>query len=180
MNQQGVPILALLATTLLVADAAIADSSVVVAAQESRVSVAPRNARLRLVNLPTIEFGLRAAIRCSGVPTSLTLSISDTFESMDAEQLDGQRAIETTLTVPPRQLALAASRQFCVRDDGNSVNELLVPGFVTAHASLRCDKDGVSTMHFASAPLQLRLDCERPQANDNQDASDDSSDGVDM
>ncbi len=180
MNQQGVPILALLATVLLVADAAVADSTVVIAAQESRVSVAPRNARLRLVNLPTIEFGLRAAIRCSGTPTSLTLSISDTFESRNAEQLDGQRAIETTLAVPPRQLALAASRQFCIRDDDNSINELLVPGFVTAHASLRCEKDGVSTMHFASAPLQLRLDCERPATDDTQDASEDSSAGDDM
>ena len=177
MNQQGVPILALLATSLLVAEQAVADSSVVVAAQETRVSVAPRSARLRLVNLPTIDFAVRAAIRCSGIPTSLTLSITDTFESRDTQELDGQRAIETTLTVPPRQLALAASRQFCIRDDDNSVNELLVPGFVTAHASLRCEKDGVSTMHFASAPLQLRLACDRPPADDDQEASEDSSAG---
>ncbi len=175
MNQQGVPILALLATTLLVAGPAAADNSVVVAAQETRVSVAPRNARLRLVNLPTIEFGLRAAVRCNGIATSLTLSISDTVESMDTERLDGQRAVETTLTVPPRQLALAASPEFCISDDDNSMNELLVPGFVTAHASLRCEKDGVPTMHFASAPLQLRLACERPRASDDQDASEESS-----
>ncbi len=175
MKQQGVPILALLATTLLVAEPVVADSSVVVAAQETRVSVAPRSARLRLVNLPTIEFGLRAAIRCSGTAASLTLSISDTFRTFDAEQLDGQRAVETTLKVPPRQLALAASRQFCISDDDNSVNELLVPGFVTAQASLRCEKDGASTMHFASAPLQLRLACERPPADNSQDSSVDSS-----
>ena len=175
MNQQGVPILALLATILLVAGPSLADSSVVVAAQEARVSVPPRNARLRLVNLPTIEYGLRAAIRCSGAPTSLTLSISDTFKSITAEQLDGQRAVETTLVVPPRQLALAAPRQFCISDDNSSVDELLVPGFVTAHASLRCERDGVSSMHFASAPLQLRLVCERPPADDIQDSSDELS-----
>ena len=175
MSHQGVPILALLATTLLVAGPAAADDSVVVAAQETLVSVAPRNARLRLVNLPTIEFGLRAAIRCSGTATSLTLSISDTFQSLDMKRLDGERAVETTLTVPPRQLALAASRQFCIIDDDNSVNELLVPGFVTAHASLRCEKDGVPTMHFASAPLQLRLACDRPLVDDAQDTSEDSS-----
>jgi len=175
MNQQGVPILALLATTLLVADAAVAQSSIVVAAQETRASVAPRNARLQLVDLPAVEFGLRAAIRCAGTPMSLTLSISDTFESLDAEQLDGKRAVETTLTVPPRQLALAASRRFCISNDDNSVNELLIPGFVTAHASIRCEKDGVSTMHFASAPLQLRLACERPPAVNDQEASEASS-----
>ena len=175
MNQQAVPILALLATTLLAAGTAAADSAVVIAAHETRVSVAPRSARLRLVNLPAIKFGLRAAVRCSGLATSLTLSIADTFESMDAKRLDGERAVETTLTVPPRQLALAASRQFCISDDDNSVNELLVPGFVTAHASLRCEKNGVASMHFASAPLQLRLTCERPPANENQDPSDESS-----
>ena len=175
MIQQGVPILALLATTLLVAGPAVADGSVVVAAQETNVSVAPRNARLRLVNLPTIEFGLRAAVRCSGIPTSLTLSISDTFRSFDAERLDGQRAVETTLRVPQRQLALAASPQFCISNNDNSVNEMLVPGFVTAHASLRCEKDGVSTMHFASAPLQLKLACARPAEDDSQDDSVDSS-----
>lgn len=172
MNQQGVPILALLATTLLVAGPAEADSSVVVAAQEALVAVAPRDERLRLVNLPAIEFELRAAVRCGGVPTSLTLSISDTFKSMDAGQLDGQRAVEASLNVPPRQLALAASRKFCITDDDSSANELLVPGFVTAHASLRCEKNGVSTMHFASAPLQLRLTCARPPPDENQDGSD--------
>ena len=175
MNHHRVPILALLATILLVVGPAFADSGVVVAAHETEISVTPRNARLRLVNLPTIEFGLRAAIRCSGVPVSLTLSISDTFKTVGADRLDGQRAVEATLTVPPRQLALAASRQFCIADDDNSVNELLVPGFVTAHASLRCDKDGVSTMVFASAPLQLRLTCERPSADDDQDASEAAS-----
>ncbi len=175
MIQQGVPILTLLATTLLVAAPAVADGSVVVAAKETLVSVAPRSAQLRLVNLPTIEFGLRAAVRCSGKPTSLTLSISDTFRSFNAERLYGQRAVETTLRIPPRQLALAASRQFCTSNNDTSVNEMLVPGFVTAHASLRCEKDGVSTMHFASAPLQLRLACERPAGNHGHDDSVDSS-----
>ena len=175
MKRQGVPILALLATVFLVAESAVADGSVVVAAQETLVSVAPHDVRQRLTRLPAIEFGLRAAIRCSGIPTSLTLSISDTFKSIGAERLDGKRAVEVALTVPPRQLALAASRQFCISDDDKPVNELLVPGFVTAHASLRCEKDGISTMHFASAPLQLRLACERPPAGNGQEASDDSS-----
>ncbi|MDJ0748846.1 MAG: hypothetical protein QNJ11_05145 [Woeseiaceae bacterium] len=175
MNQQGVPILALLATACLAADPAAADSALVIAAHETRVNVAPHDAGLRLINLPAIEFGLRAAIRCRGVPASLTLSVSDTFKSVGAERLDGQRAVETTLTVPPRQMTLAVSRQFCISNDDNSVNELLVPGFITAHASLRCDKDGFSTMHFASAPLQLRLACERPPAQDRQDESEDSS-----
>lgn len=175
MKRQGVPILALLATACLTADSAAADGAVVIAAQETRVSVAPHVARLRLIDLPAIQFGLRAAIRCRGIPASLTLSVSDTFKSVGAESLDGQRAVETMLTVPPRQMTLAASRQFCISNDDNPVNELLVPGFITAHASLRCDEDGIPTMHYASAPLQLRLVCERPPAEGRQDESEDSS-----
>lgn len=175
MIRQGVHILALLAASLPVAGPALADGSVVVAARESLVSVVPRDARLRLVNLPAIEFGLRAALRCSGAPTSLTISISDTFRSIGAERLDGQRAVELSLEVPPRQLALASPGQFCISDDDNSANEMLVTGFATAHASLRCEKDGVSTMHFASAPLQLRLVCERPAADGSQEDSADTS-----
>ena len=164
MNRYLVPILALLATALLVARPLYADSDIIVAAQETQVNVVPRTAALRLVNLPAIDFGLRAALRCSGNPVSLTLSISDTFKTLDAASLDGQRAVETNLIVPARQIALAASRQFCIAGDGDSANELLVPGLVTAHASLRCEKNGASTAHYASAPLLLRLVCERPPA----------------
>jgi hypothetical protein len=152
-------------------DAAIADSNVVIAARETVVSVAPRDARLRLVNLPTIDFALRAAIRCEGTPVSLTLSIADTYSTVEAAALEGQRAVEAVLTVPPRQLALAASARFCIDGDPQSDSELLVPGFATAHASLRCEKQAVATAQFASAPLQLRLSCERSPAEEDQDWS---------
>ena len=148
--------------------AALADSELVVAAKETLVMVEPRAARLKLVNLPALEFGLRAAYRCKGEPVSLTLSISDTFTSLDAEALQEQRAAEATLRVPARQIAMAASSNFCVAGDAESAAELLVDGFATAHASLRCISEERESMHHASAPLRVRLSCARPAGEDQE------------
>ena len=120
--------------------------------------------------LACLEFALRAAIQCKGAPVSVTLSIADTFRTISGDDLDGQRAAEATLSVPPRQLALAASSRFCIADDAESTNELLVTGFTTAHASLRCQSDDRTSAHFASAPLKVRLVCER-EADEAQASS---------
>ncbi len=134
---------------------------IVVAARETAASVAPAEAPRELVNLPALEFGLRAAFKCSGSPVSLTLSVADTHTTLPQDQLTDQRSAEATLKVPTRQLALAASSPFCIADDPDSSDELLVPGFATVHASLRCSGDDGESAHFASAPLKVRLICER-------------------
>lgn len=142
-----------------------ANGNIVIAANEAEASVSPQPARLKLVNLPQLEFALRAAIQCKGKPVSVTLSIADTHYTISAEHLAGEQVAEATLRVPPRQLALAASSRFCIVDDPESVDELLVRGFATAHASLHCEADDTPSAHFASAPLQVRLSCERePEA----------------
>jgi hypothetical protein len=151
---------------------AIAGESVMIAAKETEATVAPRAARLKLVNLPALEFSLRATIKCVGEAESLTFSIADTYKTLATDAITGRRSAEMALSVPARQLALAASSTFCLRGDPAGTDELLVPGFATAHASLRCrNEDGV-TVHFASAPLQVRLSCQRP-STENQDPSPD-------
>lgn len=149
-------------------NSAAADDGIIVAARETTAVVTPRAADLPLVNLPALEFALRAAIRCTGNPVSLTFSIADTFTTLDSESLGDQRAAETTLTVPPLQLALVSSSRFCLADDDASTNELVVPGMATAHASLTCLDDGRRAVHFASAPLQVRLSCERAPDDDQE------------
>jgi hypothetical protein len=147
---------------------AAADGNIVVAARETTVVVPPRAARLERVNLPAVEFALRAAIECKGEAVSVTLSIADTFMTIGRDALLGQRAAEATVEVPADQLALVANHAFCIAEDQATSDELLLPGFTTAHASLRCTNDSVESLHFASAPLQLRLSCARepdaPQA----------------
>ena len=140
---------------------AIGDNNVVIAAQETEAIVAPRAKNLRLINLPALTFSLRAAIRCKGEPTSLTLSIADTFQTLGKDELAGQRAAEASLTVPAQQLALAATSRFCIDGDTETSDELLVPGITTAQASLLCESDSRKSVHYASTPLQINLTCDR-------------------
>jgi hypothetical protein len=156
------------ALVVLAGGTAHADGSIVVAAQETEVIVSPSSAHLKLVNLPQLEFELRAAIQCKGDPVSVTLSIADTYQTIRGEALADARAAEATLRVPPRQLALAASSRFCIAEDPESSNELLVRGFATAHASLRCESEENASAHFASAPLQVRLRCAQNPVDDAQ------------
>jgi len=171
MNINRLSILALFVATGYI-PLAFAGESVVVAAKEAEVVVAPRAANLKLIELPALDFGLRATIMCTGTAESLTLSIADTYTTLGQDVIADQRSADVLLTVPVPQLALAASSGFCLKDDLASTDELLVPGLATAHASLRCrNEDGV-TVHFASAPLQVRLRCSRP-STEVQDSSSD-------
>jgi hypothetical protein len=158
LNPILAPILALLVT---IAPSAGANDDIVVAAQETEVLVAPRAAHLRLVNLPALEFALRAAYRCRGEVVSLTLSVSDTVKTLARDVLADQRAAEVRLAVPAQQVAMADSGGFCVADNPDSANELRVAGFATAAASLRCSGDGKDSVRYASAPLTVRLVCAR-------------------
>ena len=138
---------------------AVAEDTIVIAAQEIEATVAPRHARARTISLPPLTFEVRAAIRCEGDPVSVTLSVADTFVTRGRDELDGQRATEASLTVPPRQLTMASSRRFCTEDE--SEDELFAPGFATAHASLHCENEAGLSVLYASAPLNVRLSCAR-------------------
>ena len=169
MTCSRVPILTLFAA--FAASASVhASDNLILGAQDTTAVVEPRSARLRIIDLPDLQFALRALLQCAGQPVSLTFSIADTLTTLDGEELQDQRAAEATLTVPAQQIALAASKRFCVADDEESGDELLVPGLATAHASLHCSDDGRLSVYFASAPLNLRLSCERA-ADATQDAS---------
>lgn len=167
------PILALFAAATVVSPA-IADSEIVVAALESTAEVTPGHARLRLIDLPPLTIHLRAAIHCKGEPISATLSVADTVSTQDREQLAGQRATEASLIVPAPQLAMAANSRFCVEGVHDTEDELLIPGFATAHASLQCEHETGVTVHYASAPISLRLTCARDpveSASDQESSS---------
>ena len=164
------PFLALIMTIAVPANA---ENEIVVAAQEAEVRVAPRAAHLRLVNLPALEFALRAAYRCRGEVISLTLSVSDTVQTLARDVLADQRAAEVSLAVPAQQVAMADSGGFCVAGDPGSANELRVTGFVTAAASLRCGRDGNDSVRYASAPLTVRLICARGEDQEPPAPSDD-------
>lgn len=158
---------------LIVAHAfpAQADTEIVVAAPATEVLVEPRAANLRLVNLPELEFALRAAFRCRGDAVSLTLSVSDTARTLAREELADRRAVEVRLVVPAQQVAMLESGAFCMADDPDSDDELQVTGFATAAASLRCTHNGNDSVRYASAPLTVRLLCARGEDQGVAEAS---------
>lgn len=160
MHDYQVPILALFLAPICI-PCVYADNTVVVAAQQTEVVVPPRSAMLELVNLPALSFKLRAAIQCRGEIESLTLSVADTFTTLGKDDIKELLSAETSLTVPARQLTLAASSDFCLRDDATSADALKVPALATVHASLRCINEEKTSVHFASAPLQVQLTCLR-------------------
>ena len=170
MSSVRLTILALF-LALVCTSPAVGDSNVVIAAQETEAIVEPRAKNLRLINLPELTFFLRAAIRCQGEPTSLTLSIADTYRTLAKEELVGQRAAEASLTVPAQQLALAATSRFCIDGDTETSDELLVPGITTAQASLVCASDTNTSVHYASTPLQISLTCDRDPEKTQEPAS---------
>ena len=171
MDIRQVPILALLVAANTT-PCAHADGSIDVVAQPAEALVVPRAPGLALINLPALDFRLRATLECPGSAKSLTLSVADTVTTLGSDVLGEQRSAEASLTVPARQVALAASSDFCLEADPTSADELTVPGLVTAHASLHCANDGRISAYFASAPVEVRLVCVRPTAED-QDASSD-------
>lgn len=171
MNVRQVPILTLFIAAAIT-PCAHADGSIDVAARPAEVRVVPRAPSLELINLPALDFHLRALLECPGSARSLTLSVADTVTTLGSDALSEQRSAEATLTVPARQVALAASSHFCLEDDPTSADELTVPGLVTAHASLHCASDGYTSAYFASALLEVRLVCVRQVAEDQDSSSD--------
>ena len=151
------------AAVMALVPSARAETDIVLAAPETEIHVAPRAAHIRFVNLPAIEFALRAAYRCRGEVVTLTMSVSDTAKTLSRDELVDQRAAEVRLIVPARQVAMADAGAFCVIGDPQSADEMQVAGFATAAASLRCNNDGSESMRYASAPLTVRLRCSRDE-----------------
>ena len=171
MNSVRLTILALFLASVCTSPAT-GDSNVVIAAQETEAVVVPRAKSLRLINLPALTFSLRAAIRCRGEPTSLTLSIADTYQTLGKDELAGQRAADASLTVPAHQIALAATSRFCIDGDTETGDELLVHGITTAQASLLCASDTSQSVHYASTPLRISLICDRDPEKTQEPSSD--------
>ena len=174
MKPGRVPILALFVIATAVSTAN-ADNVIVVAAQETEATVAPRPARVRIVDLPPLSFKLRAAIRCNGEPVSVTLSVADTYVTKGRAELDGKRATELVLTVPARQLTMTSNRQFCVAGDAETKDELFAPGFATVNASLLCEDEAGVSVHYTSAPLNVKLVCAREPVDGGVDHEPSSS-----
>ncbi len=139
-----------------------ADTVLTVHAIEATAQIERRDKDHQRTRLPSLELTLRAAFTCPADTTadSLTVSVSDTHRRYDLDKDTETTSFEASLRVPAEQIAPVTAPDFCV-DDGPADDEgLLLPGIATGQVSLRCrDAASISSVHFASVVIPLRLYC---------------------
>ena len=113
-----------------------------------------------LVHLPELEFALSVSPHCgdSGRRESLSVTIADTRTTLGGEALQGAKTIDVSMRVSASQLAPFALREFCV-DPVAEGESIVLRSALTAHASLRCARSEQQSIVFATAPLDIRVDC---------------------
>lgn len=155
----------IIAVLSFAAGVSAADGALTARAKESSAQLERRDANLSQVLLPTLEVAILATTECpaGAEAASLTISISDTHQHYQAEQLDDAGSLDTEVSVPANQLAPVSIPGFCVEGkpiDGKHAQGLQLPGVATAQVSLRCRTDGNSTsVYFTSVPIPVRLYC---------------------
>lgn len=148
-----------------------------VEARPATVIVEPGPQGLRLIELPTLEFLLSINADCAdGAPESISVSVADTTETLDAGDLEGHSGIETKLSLPAQQTGPLPVESFCIAPESGETQPAtrLVRDAFTAHLSLRCTQDDKPTVIYVTAPLPLELHCENPGSEAQSSDQDDS------
>lgn len=143
-----------------------ADGSLVVMADTPMAEVLPRQASGKFIRLPSLEYVFRLRASCTGdrVPASLLLSVADTRETLDAEDLAAETPLQITLQIPSDQIGPIGVKDFCHIDDHGSDGsaQLTLSAVLSAHASLRCESDTGQSVIYVSKALDVSLICELP------------------
>lgn len=161
MNRMAVS--ALFAGSVCIATAvATADDMLTVHATEANAQISPRNPGQAQAVLPALDVEVIAELNCAPGATaeSVTFSVADTHIRFDASEIDDATTLKTSLHVPASQIAPISSADFCIDGTPMEIMELLLPGVASAQVSLHCRRETISSMHFASVALPLRLSCE--------------------
>ena len=131
-----------------------------ISAGPAAISIRPLANGRRLIHLPDLTYRLEITARCPADfdPASLSISIADTRETLDAAQL-GTVKVPAEITIPATQLAPFAVDRFCALGASERGSSLLVRDVVTAHLSLRCSGPGGDEVSYISRGLDLELNC---------------------
>jgi hypothetical protein len=118
-----------------------------------------------LVHLPELAFELRVSPHCAerGERESLSITIADTRTTLRGDALPAGKNIAVSMRVSASQLAPFALQDFCI-DPAREGESTLLGAALTAHGSLRCARAEKSSIVFAAAPLDIRVDCVRSAA----------------
>ena len=138
-------------------------------------SIQPLAEGHRLVRLPTLEFGFGIQASCGPDQTvkSVSISVADTRKTLSSADLPEGATINTSVTLPARQLSPIAVDGFCP-ETAVAGSTLLLQDAVTAHLSLRCASDNGDSIMYSSQSLDVTLVCDiGPEAQGEVPASTD-------
>jgi len=155
----------------------LADNSLSIDSEIVTVPVVPHAAGRNLIRLPAVEFTFRIDFNCNGDPGPgpLTLSIADTYLSLNREQITSESPNSIVLRVPADQIAPVAVADFCVQDAADTPTQArseqkLIRDALSVQASLVCSSETGQRAMYASRSLDINLECENPLP-DQADAS---------
>lgn len=146
-------------------------------AEAVTIEIQRASASRRYVRLQSLTFPLLVKTSCPLTmrADSISISAADASKTFGASDLDAQGIINTTLTIPRRQVVPLAVAGFCTHDEPAQGGQLKVPDAYTATISLRCSSEKQVSIVYASQPLDIVLFCEskedEAEARIDQDAS---------
>ena len=155
-------------------------------AAPASVSIERSSSSRRYLRLQGLEFALTIEPSCPSKMHVDTISISaaDTRKTLRAANIQSLEIIETTLTIPRRQLASLPVAGFCSNDtNGAEEKTIRVHGAYTANISLRCVADNGAddgsrqeSIVYATQVLDVTLNCTsgktaHPDKSEAQDVS---------
>lgn len=137
-------------------------------AKPARIEIPEQAPGRLMLRLPALEFPFRLAPRCPRGMTfdSLSIAIADSRHLYRADAFEGATAIETLLAVPAAQVAPLPLENVCTAGDPDAPRSTLVPGVLTAHASLYCVHAAGEFVQYDALSLAVELACPAPAAPD--------------
>jgi len=135
-------------------------------ASTPEVNVSTRPAGRNFMRLPSLRYEFVVESRCpEGLsPETLSLSIADTRVTKNQEDIQST-ATSLSVNVPASQIGPVAVEQFCTAESIEQEGRLSLrlPSVLSAQSSLLCVGDKGNDMTYASASLDIVLQCEDPE-----------------
>ncbi len=154
------------------------DNELHVRADTPVISVEKREAGSNFIRLPTITYELAIDKRCGGdlEPAILSLSVADTRRSFNADTMSKPENLAIRFAVPAAQIGPIAVENFCVISElpadenetrTHALETMTVPAVLSLQASLLCANETESQITYASASLDVELECGKPEIDDS-------------
>jgi hypothetical protein len=157
-----------------------ADNRLRLDADTPKINIDTRDTERNFLRLPTVRFAFRIDAACIETlqPVSLLLSVADTRETLQADEIKGNSTTEIALNIPASQIAPVAIQNFCEENspqDNQSgrrrplpeQEEITITAALSAQASLRCASETDEQTVYTSIPLDVVLICNQtPQSID--------------